>query len=70
VALPKQVPLIEYHPKAKGASAARLRQLAGSIPFQGEVPSTKFLESSEDDCPTDPVREQPEASSPTARARD
>jgi hypothetical protein len=44
----KQVPSIEYHPKAPDASPERLRRLAGSIPFRGEVPSTKFLDQPED----------------------
>jgi hypothetical protein len=45
---PEQVPFVEYHPKAADASPERLRQLAGSIPFTGEVPSTKFLDQPED----------------------
>jgi hypothetical protein len=53
----KQVPLVEYHPKAPDASPERLRRLAGSIPFKGEVPSTKFLG-------------QPEEAPTTERARD
>jgi hypothetical protein len=44
----KQVPLVEYHPKAPDASPERLRRLAGSIPFKGEVPSTKFLDQPEE----------------------
>ncbi|HLH26117.1 MAG TPA: hypothetical protein VK066_26670 [Chloroflexota bacterium] len=48
MALPKQVPLIEYHPKAADANTERLRRLAGSIPFKGEVPSTKFLDQPEE----------------------
>ncbi len=45
----EQAPLVEYHPKAPDASPERLRQLAGSIPFKGEVPSTKFLGEPEED---------------------
>ena len=53
----EQVPLVEYHPKAPDASPERLRRLAGSIPFKGEVPSTKFLG-------------EPEEAPPAKRARD
>lgn len=45
----EQVPVVEHHPKAPDASPERLRSLAGSIPFKGEVPSTKFLDEPEED---------------------
>ncbi len=57
MALAKQVPLVEYHPKAPDASPERLRQLAGSIPFKGEAPSTELLGQPEEDSAVERARD-------------
>ena len=53
----RQVPLVEHHPKAPDASPEHLRELAGSIPFTGEAPSTKFLDAENEDRAAERARD-------------